>query len=207
MRKEKWIQINKIQGYEEIKDCYWISNADEDKVINRSTGKQLKVGLNGRGYPRVKLMTVDGKVKDCRIHVIKAKAFLYSPNPLTYNVIRHLNDIKIDNKLENLAFGTLSDNVKDCIRNGNFNYLNTTKNLITGTAKGNAMIAKKFSKPVMCIETGIIYPSAYEIERQTGINNGKINLCCNGKRHTAGGYHWKFVNKEVNDDDMECEQI
>ena len=33
--KEKWVRINTIEGYENIKDCYWISNADEDKIINR----------------------------------------------------------------------------------------------------------------------------------------------------------------------------
>ena len=43
MRKEKLVQINKIQGYEDIRDCYWISNSNEDKVINRNTGKMMKI--------------------------------------------------------------------------------------------------------------------------------------------------------------------
>ena len=68
--KEKWIQICQIQGYEEIKDCYWISNADEDKIVNKSTGKQLKSRLNEKGYKRVDLRTIDGKAKTCKIYVI-----------------------------------------------------------------------------------------------------------------------------------------
>lgn len=30
--------------------------------------------------------------------------------------------------------------------------------------------------------------------RETGIDSGNINLVCNGKRLTAGGYKWKKIN-------------
>ena len=180
MKKEKLVQINQIQGYENIKDYYWISNADEDKIINKDTGKIRKLRFDNKGYKRVNLMTKDGKIRTYNIHVMKAKAFIFGPNPLGANVVRHLNDVKIDNRLENLAFGTLSDNSLDCIRNGNFNY---------------SVVAKKYSKPVRCIETGIIYPSTGEAGRRLGIHNAGISLCCNGRCKTFGGYHWKFVNK------------
>ena len=48
-------------------------------------------------------------------------------------------------------------------------------------------------KQVICIETGVIYPSAREAEKQTGINNGKIRMVCKGLRNRAGGYHWKEI--------------
>ena len=217
--KEKWIQICQIQGYEEIKDCYWISNADEDKIVNKSTGKQLKSRLNEKGYKRVDLRTIDGKAKTCKIYVIKAKAFLYTPNPIFYNVIRHLNDVKTDNTISNLAWGTQSDNVRDSIRNGHYNYEAAARGakiggkiggVISGVKTGavnGVMAAKKLSKPVKCLETGIIYSSIKRVERQTGIDRGSISLCCRGKRHTAGGFHWTYVNKEVNNDELECEQV
>ena len=53
--KEKFIKINTIEGYENIKDCYWISNTDEDKIVNRNTGKKLKSWIDHYGYPTVKL--------------------------------------------------------------------------------------------------------------------------------------------------------
>ena len=188
--KEKWVQICQIQGFEEIKDYYRISNADEDKIVNRSTGKIMKIELNKDSYKRVNLMTIDGKQKHYKIHVLKAKAFIYTPNPLGYNIVRHLDDYKTNNALTNLAWGTQSDNMKDCIRNGNFSYLNVAKN------------GKRSSKPVRCIETGIIYSSCIEAERQTGISH--ISACCRGVRHTAGGYHFEFVNKEVSSNELEC---
>ena len=201
--KEKWVQICQIQGFEEIRSCYWISNSDKDKIINRDTEKQLKIGPNSKGYPRVRLMTIGGKVRDCRIHAIKASAFLFSPNPLAYNVVRHLNDIKCDNRLINLAWGSLSDNMKDCVRNGSHPYANVIK----GRVKGGATTAKKVSKPVRCIETGVVYPSALQAEHKLGITRGSISHCCSGKRKIAKGFHWEFVDKEVSSNELECKQI
>ena len=197
--KEKWVRINTIEGYEDVKDCYWISNSDEDKIINRNNGKIKKIGFDPRGYPTVRLMTINGKVKTYRIHILKTKAFIYRPNPLSANVVRHLNDVKIDNRLENLAWGTQSDNVYDCVRNRHYNYGGAIKGLAKSHAKavvnGGIATKKKMSKPVKCVETGMIYTSACEAERQTGIRNSSINNCCNGRYKTAGGFHWEFVDQ------------
>ena len=184
MEKEKWVQINKIQGFEEIKDCYWISNSDEDKIVNKVIQKQLKIRFDKYGYKRVNLITIDGEHRAYHLHTLKCKAFLFSPNPISYNVIRHLNDVKTDNTLSNLAWGTQSDNVKDCMRNGNFNYSAVAKN------------GKRTSKPIKCRETGKIYSSACEASRQLGIDRANISHCCNGSIKTAGGLHFEFVNKE-----------
>ena len=200
--KEKWVQINKIQGFEDVREYYWISNSDEDKIINRNIKKIKKIGFKN-GYPIVGLITIKGKVKIYKIHILKAKAFLFGPNPLGTNLIRHLNDVKTDNRLENLAWGTRSDNTKDSIRNGSFSYLNGIKSC----AMASAITAEKLSKPVKCIETGEIYSSAYEANRQLGIRKASIIHCCHGKQQTAGGYHWEYINKEVNNDELECKQI
>ena len=196
--KEKWVQICQIQGYENISDCYWISNSDEDKVINRNIGRIKKNRLSKHGYKKVELSIIGGGMKSCKIHVIKARAFLYTPNPLAYNVVRHLNDIRTDNRLENLVWGTQSDNIQDCIRNGKFNYEAAVRGAIKGAVKGATISAKKTSKPVRCLETGMIYPSTREAERILGINHTCIGHCCNHvkKYKTAGGFHWEFVNKE-----------
>ena len=68
----------------------------------------------------------------------------------------------------------LPEEMKDKIRKGSLN-------------------RKDISKEVMCVETGIIYPSAYEAQRQTEIDSGHIRACCIGTRITAGGYHWKRI--------------
>ena len=206
-RKEKWVQINKIEGYEDIKDQYWISNSDEDVIINKDTRKQLKPWFDKDGYSIVGLMTNQGKIRCCKIHIIKAKAFIFGPIPLGYNVVRHLNDVKTDNRLINLAWGTQSDNMRDCVKNGNFNYEASAKNGKISGKKTGAKNGKRTSKPVRCIETNIIYLSTHEASRKLGIRQSSISLCCNGKCKTAGGFHFEFVNKEVNNNELECEQI
>lgn len=50
------------------------------------------------------------------------------------------------------------------------------------------------SKQVLCVETGIIYPSAAEAGRVLGICSGHISSCRAGRRETCGGYHWKYVS-------------
>lgn len=45
--------------------------------------------------------------------------------------------------------------------------------------------------PVVCVETGVIYSSATEAESDTGVLGTNICRVLKGKRHTAGGYHWK----------------
>ena len=49
------------------------------------------------------------------------------------------------------------------------------------------------AKPVICVETGRKYNSVAEAQRREHINN--IWSACNNQKRTAGGYHWKFLNK------------
>ena len=67
-----------------------------------------------------------------------------------------------------------------------------------GKPRDNKYRAAK-SKPIMCIETGVIYFGLCEAERQTGIHHSNICNVLKGKRKMAGGYHWKYIdnNKEL----------
>jgi hypothetical protein len=50
------------------------------------------------------------------------------------------------------------------------------------------------SKQVVCLDTGIVYPSLSEASRQTGINTGTISRSC--KRNgtvRGGGFRWNYV--------------
>ena len=44
--------------------------------------------------------------------------------------------------------------------------------------------------PIVCIETGKTYKSTRDAWRATGVGYSHISECANGKRKTAGGYHW-----------------
>lgn len=51
-------------------------------------------------------------------------------------------------------------------------------------------------KPVICIDTGVEYPSIKEASKITGINSDSISFVCRGKRQTAGKMQWKFLNND-----------
>ena len=76
----------------------------------------LKQSLDSHGYPRVTLY-LHGKRTTYRVSHLVADAFL-PPKSSTDQVLRHLNDDPTDNRIENLAWGTYSDNLNDAIRNG-----------------------------------------------------------------------------------------
>lgn len=56
-----------------------------------------------------------------------------------------------------------------------------------------AKVVAANGKKVRCIETGIIYDSAAEASRQTGLNKECIGNCCRGTQHQTKGTHWEFV--------------
>ncbi len=53
------------------------------------------------------------------------------------------------------------------------------------------------SKAVECIETGKRYSSMKNAENATGIKAKNISACCRGDQKTAGGYHWKTIEKDA----------
>lgn len=54
-------------------------------------------------------------------------------------------------------------------------------------------------RPIRCIETNKIYDYPLDAARELNKkNSGHILEVCYGKRKTAYGYHWEFINKENN---------
>lgn len=49
-------------------------------------------------------------------------------------------------------------------------------------------------KKVRCVETGQVFNSIKEAKASCGRNNIHIGEVCNGKRKTAGGFHWEYAN-------------
>ncbi len=70
----------------------------------------------------------------------------------------------------------------------------------THTSEAREKIAKATSKPVRCIETGIVYSSALEAKRQIGADNSMIHRYLKGKASYAGKLpdgtklHWEYVS-------------
>lgn len=81
--------------------------SDVGAVFNKS-GKKLYVSIDKHGYPRVALYK-NGRRSGYTVHRLVCNAFL--PNPDNKPVVNHKNGIRTDNRIENLEWCTVSENV------------------------------------------------------------------------------------------------
>lgn len=91
-----------IIGYEGI---YQVSNLGNVKSIKLSKEKILKPGVSG-GYYLTVALCKDGKPKTKTVHQLVAEAFLNHKADGYKLVVDHINNIKTDNRVENLQLIT-----------------------------------------------------------------------------------------------------
>ena len=123
-----------------------------------------------RGYCQVRL-SKDGTVKPLYLHRIVLE---------TFNPIEGMDKLDCNHRDENKE--------NNCLNN--LEWLSHKENLNYGTRNERAVSA--LSKAVRCIDDKKFFSSVKEASRQTGIGNGNISQCCNGKRKSAGGKRWCF---------------
>ena len=164
-----------IEGYENL---YAISS--KGRCWSYKTNKFLKEDINNDGYLRFSLFK-NGKHKRYLAHRLVAKSFVANPNQ--YPEINHINENVKDNCAENLEW---------CTHKQNVNYGSRNKK-VSLALKNNQNSAKR----VQNIDTLNIYDSLTKAEKETGVSKAQICLCCKFKTKTAGGYHWRYVEKGV----------
>ena len=102
-----------------------------------------------------------------RINRLIATNFI--PNPLAYNEVHHINDIKTDNRLENLRWGNASMNAKDRRINGH-------------QAEGSKSVnAKLDEKKVLSIRKERNNTSLQKLATRYDVSKKLILLVCQNK--------------------------
>lgn len=184
MKHEIWKPVNGYEGLYEVSNSGKVRSLRFRNIEGRA-GILREITLPS-GYKYVNLHK-DGVAKHHYLHRLVATAFIPNPNGLPE--VNHRNENPGDNTLNNLEW---------CSSQYNKNYGNraikmaeTKKDRFTGE---NAVRRS----PVVCEETGVIYPTMRKAAQAVGVTYTKISLCCTGKRKTAGGYHWKYA-KTVGD--------
>ena len=74
---------------------------DDGRVFSKISNKWLRPVDNGNGYLFVGLCK-NGEKKHCTVHRLVANAFL--PNPENLPEVNHKNEVKTDNRVENLEW-------------------------------------------------------------------------------------------------------
>lgn len=162
-----------IEGYE---GRYQVSNLGQVKrLASVTTGRWgithlkeliMKQTSDDEGYLSVGL-TKDNKQTSYRVHRLVAQAFI--PNLENKPEVNHKDGVKYNNLSTNLEWCTDSENMIHALEHGLFrpnrHHLASISHL--GTAKT--------SKRVRCIETGQIFRSQLEADRQLGLRDGSVS--------------------------------
>jgi hypothetical protein len=118
--QELWLPIPGYLGYE-ASDQGNIQSLD--RVVQCITGprkykgKMLPATPTTQGYRSVFLPSPDRKWQSQRVAPLILLTFV-GPRPFPEAVARHLNDVRYDDRLANLEWGTQKQNAADAIRNG-----------------------------------------------------------------------------------------
>ena len=163
-----------IEGYEGL---YQISNKGHVKSLYNGSERILKPGLMTGRYLYV-VLCKNGNQSNQRIHRLVAKAFI--PNPYNLHEVNHKDENKLNNCVNNLEWIRHIDNC---------NY-----------GSRNERVADSLSKPILQYskygEFIKEWPSALEVKRVLGIANSHIIDCCKGRRKSAGGFVWRYKEKD-----------
>ena len=160
MRNEIWKDEPGFPGYQ-------VSNAGRVRSFYRVLAPD-----SVKGYYRVRLYR-NGRVYRIFIHRLVAMAFV--PNPDGLPQINHKNEIKTDNRAENLEWCTAKYN--------------------NAYGTGRERAAKSRSKAVGQYTTGGILVATYDKIKDAREKYGShIFSVLAGKRKTAGGFVWKYVH-------------
>jgi hypothetical protein len=94
---------------------YKVSNTGVVYSFKRGSAKVMKLTKDKYGYLRVGL-TKDGKEKKFRVHQLVASAFLNHKIDGHKVCVDHINNIKSDNRVENLQLLSNRDNINKSIK-------------------------------------------------------------------------------------------
>lgn len=176
-----------------IDTAFWVNIPDypdyliceEGYIYSLKTDKILKPHIGDKqGHMTVRLMK-NGEVYEEYIHRLVAKTFIR--NPEHYPIVRHLDDDRNNNSVDNLEWGTQKDNHRDAVRNKTYYELSD---------KDRERHLSKQRTPIIGInlDTGeeIYFRSQAEASRYLKIPQANIYKVLNHERRHAKGYVFRY---------------
>ena len=145
------------------------SVSDKGEIKNDITGRKLKPSIQ-QGYCHVGL-TINGKVKRCRVHRLVTNAFL--PNPDKKPYVNHIDGCRSNNNINNLEWCTPSYNTQHAVK--------------LGLIKSKKVYQYDLNDNLICV-----YKNVNEVAKVFNTSKNMIYLVCNGYRKTYKKYKFSY---------------
>lgn len=171
--------VRSVRGFE----GYYVSFWGDVLSTRQKQVRVIKSITNNNGYLFV-LLRCNGRKKKMYIHRLVAQAFI--PNPDNLPQINHIDETRINNKVENLEWCTAKHNV---------NY-----------GRRSILFAAKVAKSVFRVENNTVVALYYSIKatEKDGYNARLVSACAIGKNKSHKGCQWVFVSEVFKTDVKIC---
>ena len=174
-----------IKGYEGL---YQVSNMGRVKSLGRMVASKkgskqyrkeriLKPWTNRGGYLQVTLCNGSNKRTAPQVHRLVCKEF--HKNPENKPEVNHINEDKLDNRACNLEWVTAKENINHGTRTARM-------------AKTRSKSVGQYTRDGKFVK---IWQSPHEVEKLFGFAPNTISAAARGKRKTAYGFIWKYINE------------
>ena len=186
---ESGIQVKPIEdideSYKKFAGKYFVLS--DGRVWSSYKKDFLTAHTNGSGYYCVKFWH-DNKDYNKRLNILIAEAFVEKPEGWTPKWdAAHLDDDRSNNDYRNLQWQTRKQNLN--------------------TEHWREANKTKVFAPIVCVETGEVFPSMAAAGRAIGKHPYGIHGALTGRQKTCGGYHWERASEYKKIKCVETEQV
>ncbi len=187
---EIWKDIKGYEGAYQVSNLGNVRTLPRSYIVNRVVNNKLKPYRQNRSSRLLSktihfgYLCVSIKGKTTRVHRLVASAFI--PNPKNKPQVNHINEVKTDNRMENLEWSTPKENSNHGNRNKKISKSNIDNPLKCKTVY-------QFDSNKKLINQ---YISATWLSRNSVYDGKCIWKCCNKKQEKHKGYYWSY-EKEI----------
>ena len=142
---------------------YQVSNLGRVKSLGNSQKRQEKL-LKFNIVHGYNTVYLSKIGKRTATRVHRLVAQAFIPNPDNLPQVNHKDKNRLNNRVDDLEWCTQQYNVRYSL-----------------------------AKPVLCVETGVVYNSMTEASEVYNIELALLSRVCGKPNYRAGGYHWRFL--------------
>lgn len=175
---EEWRDVAGYEGLYQVSSMGRVKSLERADSWGRTVKERiLKPNVVGGGYLRV-VLYAGGKTRMFFVHRLVCQAF--HENPDNKPEVNHVNEDKTDNRACNLEWSTRKENCNHGTRNERL-------------GKAQSKSVAQYAQDGDLVK---VWSSVTEVQRQAGFSQGHISKVANGKRKTAYGFIWKYVERK-----------